>query len=518
MLRNGRIAKSLLAIILQLTSMQVVAAAELSLHFLSLPNSQPLFSVMESATAVMSQSNVEISQNDSVLQSLSLETVKGEALALIQSRLSNTRLPSHEYDWLFDGLNGSLVIIVTIIILYSIRHYLFTLNRLFGRQRFPYLDIDTADWPKVTVLVAAHNEEAVIAGALEALLEVDYPTDKITIMPVNDRSTDKTREIIDSFVEKFPTRIVPFHRVSGKPGKAAALKDATEIIDKACEIIIVFDADYIPSRGLIKQLVAPFFDPEVGATMGRVVPLNVGSNLLTRLLDLERSGGYQVDQQARMNMRLVPQYGGTVGGIRLAALRSVGGWDDSVLAEDTDLTYRLLLQNWKTVYQNRSECYEEVPENWGVRVRQIKRWAKGHNQALARHIVAMFTKSDLRWPERIDGVILLGIYAMAPLLIFGWLVALILFYYAPSSVVTLFVGSFALISFSALGNFGAFFQIAAATHLDQTRQRSRLLPLLFASFVVSVFAISMATWDQLIDGIFKRDIKWDKTTRYRQVK
>ncbi|MFY0104485.1 hypothetical protein ABTP95_22220, partial [Acinetobacter baumannii] len=75
-------------------------------------------------------------------------------------------------------------------------------------------------------------------------------------------------------------------------------------------------ADYLPARGLIKQLVAPFFDPEVGAIMGRVVPVNAGANLLTRLLDLERSGGYQVDQTARMNLGLVPQYGGTVGGIR----------------------------------------------------------------------------------------------------------------------------------------------------------------------------------------------------------
>ena len=49
------------------------------------------------------------------------------------------------------------------------------------------------------------------------------------------------------------------------------------------EVILIFDADYIPGAGLIKQLVAPFFDPEVGGVMGRVVPLNVGTNLLTRL-------------------------------------------------------------------------------------------------------------------------------------------------------------------------------------------------------------------------------------------
>ena len=50
-----------------------------------------------------------------------------------------------------------------------------------------------------------------------------------------------------------------------------------------------------------------------------------------------------MDQQARMNLRLVPQHGGTVAGVRLSALREIGGWNDNSLTEDTDLTYRLLL-------------------------------------------------------------------------------------------------------------------------------------------------------------------------------
>src|SRR5205814_9163297 len=86
---------------------------------------------------------------------------------------------------------------------------------------------------------------------------------------------------------------------------------------------------------------------------------DLGKKLLTRILDLERSGGYQVDQQARMNLHFVPQYGGTVAGIRKSALDEIGGWNENTLAEDTDLTYRMLLGGWKTVYENRAECYEE---------------------------------------------------------------------------------------------------------------------------------------------------------------
>lgn len=406
--------------------------------------------------------------------------------------------------------------IVVLILIYTVRHYFFTLNRLFGTQRHPYVDIDNADWPSVTVFIAAHNEEAVIAHSLEALLDVDYPAAKLQIMPMNDRSTDKTREIIDDFELRYPGRITPFHRVGGKPGKSAALKDATELVSS--EILIVFDADYVPGRGLIKQLVAPFFDPETGATMGRVVPLNTGSNLLTRLLDMERSGGYQVDQQARMNLYLVPQYGGTVGGVRRAALQAVGGWRVDALAEDTDLTYRLLLNGWKTVYQNRSECYEEVPESWPVRVRQIMRWAKGHNQAAFRYSNNLLMNDKVSLGEKLDGLLLLGVYAMSPILLFGWAIAILLFYFHTSDWLSGILALFALMSYSALGNFAAFFEIAGAVYLDGSKQRVRLLPLNYFGFLVSLLAISRSTFDHLVyDWIFKRKLVWDKTARYRQI-
>jgi cellulose synthase/poly-beta-1,6-N-acetylglucosamine synthase-like glycosyltransferase len=403
--------------------------------------------------------------------------------------------------------------IVILICIYTVRHYFFTLNRLFGFQRHPYIDIDTADWPQVTVLVAAHNEEKVISHILTALMKVNYPQEKFVVMPVNDRSTDRTREIIDSFVQAHPGRIRPFHRIGGKGGKAAALKDAMERIET--EVILIFDADYIPGSALIKQLVAPFFDPEVGGVMGRVVPLNVGTNLLTRLLDLERAGGYQVDQQARMNLRLVPQHGGTVAGVRLSALQEIGGWNDNSLTEDTDLTYRLLLAGWKTVYQNRSECYEEVPETWAVRIRQIMRWAKGHNQVLATYgLRLLFGKHLATFRERVDGLLLLGVYVMAPVTIIGWLLALAVFYQGVNPLHGI-IALLSITAYAAVGNFAAFFEIAAAARLDSSRERVRLLPLLMLGFLVSIVAVSRAVISQLMDFLTGAQLHWDKTERFR---
>ena len=347
--------------------------------------------------------------------------------------------------------------------IYTVRHYLFTVNRLFGRQRQPYLDIEQASWPAVVVCVAAHNEERVIADALNALLEVDYPRDKLIIMPVNDRSSDGTRAIIDRIAAAHPGRFTLFHRDSGRPGKAAALRDACARVE--AEIIIVFDADYLPARGLIKQLVAPFFDPEVGAIMGRVVPLNAGANLLTRLLDLERAGGYQVDQAARMNLGLVPQYGGTVGGVRRCALEEIGGWNSDMLAEDTDVTFRLLQHGWKTVYQNRSECYEEVPEVWPVRIRQISRWSRGHNQVMGRNLMRLLQNPRISLRERVDGALLLCVFVMPPLLVAGWSITIIQFFMTSHQWLFGWLVLSGMVAYGAFGTNAAFFEMAAATCL-----------------------------------------------------
>jgi cellulose synthase/poly-beta-1,6-N-acetylglucosamine synthase-like glycosyltransferase len=416
--------------------------------------------------------------------------------------------------WLLGGLRCVVYFVLVLMIVYTLRHVLFTLNRLFGHQRHPYLDIDTADWPRVTVVVPAHNEAAVITHALDALADVDYPTDRYEVVAVDDRSSDETWAAMSACGERHPEVLRILRRTEGMPGKAAVLKEVSEALDS--DILIVFDADYVPGRGLIKQIAAPFFDAEVGAVMGRVVPHNTASNLLTRLLDLERAGGYQVDQQARMNLHLLPQYGGSVGGVRLSALRAVGGWRVDVYAEDTDLTYRLMLAGFKTVYENRCECYEEVPEVWQERNRQIMRWAKGHNQVALRHLSRTLRAPGMSAFERLDAILLLGVYTLAPLLLFGFLCGFALFLLGEPALNGGALVVFGLVSFSALGNYAAFFEIAAALHLDGSRRRLRLLPLNFLNFLVSLINITRACASLLFDDTLRRrELRWDKTARYR---
>lgn len=408
--------------------------------------------------------------------------------------------------------NIGLWIAIAILVVYTLRHYFFTLNRLFGKHRQPYVDVVRADWPALTVFVPAHNESLVLRDSLDALLAAEYPADRLLIVPIDDRSVDDTRAIMNEYAAAHPGRIAPFLRDGGTPGKAAALAEA--MAAHVSDIYMVFDADYIPGPRLLMQLAAPFFDAEVGAVMGRVVPLNVGKSLLTRLLDLERAGGYQVDQQARMNLRLIPQYGGTVGGVRRLALEQVGGWRIDSLAEDTDLTVRLVMNGWDVVYQNRSECYEEVPETWETRIRQIQRWAKGHNQSLVRYVSALVrNRRSLPWWQVLDGVLLLGVFVVPLVLLVGWVCTITLFYagYPPNwGRLTIL----AISSFNTVGNFAAFFQVAAASRLDGSRERIRMLPFLLLGFLVSTLSVARASLSRA-SWLRGRPVEWQKTERYR---
>ena len=204
-----------------------------------------------------------------------------------------------------------------------------------------------------------------------------------------------------------------------------------------------------------------------------------------------------------------------MGGVRLSAVQAVGGWHDDTLAEDTDITFRLMLNGWKTVYTNRSECYEEVPEEWSVRIKQVTRWAKGHNQVLARYWWKFATSPHLTPLQRIDGLLLLFVFFIPLLMLMGWCLALGLYFMNASSLLAQLIPIFALMAYGTLGNFAAFFEIVIAVLIDGNRRRLRLLPLNLLGFLVSLFAISGAAWSLMLDSLFKREMVWDKTIRYR---
>lgn len=408
-------------------------------------------------------------------------------------------------------LKGYMIFCTIVILVYVLRHFLFGINRMFGQQRLYYNDIYTSNGKSVTVVIPMHNEEQVLSYVLDALLACEYDRDLLEIIPVNDNSTDRTRELLDEYHKKYEF-IRPLHRESEDRGKPAGLNDAIKLAQG--EIIIVFDADYRPAKNMLKQLAIAFENPEVGAVMGRVIPYNTNTNILTRLLNLERSGGYQVDQQARYNLRTIPQYGGTVGGFRKEILLQSGGFNPRILAEDTELTYRLYTSGWKVIYANSAECYEESPETWDVRAKQIRRWSRGHNQVMFGYFFKTIVSSYMNLREKLDGILLLLVYAVPFLLLLGHVASILLFLVGSMELIAgwwvlLFLGMYC-----AFGNFAPFFEIGTALFLDGVKREVFLLPLLLFNFYFYMWNISLGFCDAVADVITRRKAKWDKTVRF----
>lgn len=400
-----------------------------------------------------------------------------------------------------------------ITLVFLVRQISFSLIATTLPRSNPFSRVQLKQWPTVTVLVAAHNEEQVLGGCLDHLLKLDYPEDALSIIVVNDRSHDRTGTILDRYVASSGGRIRAIHRFADAiPGKPAALADAFELVSS--DLVVFFDADYLPSPPLLKKLVAPFIDPEVGATMGRVVPYNTQTNLLTRLLDLERRGGYTVDQAVRSHLNLLPQFGGTVGGVRMSALREVGGWTADTLAEDTDLTYRLFAAGYIVEYVDDAMCFEESPADWRVRYRQIRRWSCGHNQCLFKYLRQTLTTPHQPVLRRLDAALVLLFFLFPTVSLVGLVAAMIyptMYTFPPFNFAV--ISAFSVVV--AFGNFSPYFQIVSAVMRDRQPQAVVMLPLMFLSSAISMVAAVQGFALAVRGALFNRHLQWDKTTRFR---
>ena len=415
-------------------------------------------------------------------------------------------------DFLISVSQGYQIFLLIFMLAYIVQHFVFTYNRLYGEQKNYYHDIIDNEYPKVSILIPMHNEELVAKNILDRLLQLDYPVNQMEIIPINDHSDDKTKEILDDYAQRY-SHITPYHRLEDdvKRGKAESLNEVMKICKH--NIIVVFDADYMPAKETVKSLVIGFKDPQIGAVMGRVLVHNSDVNLLTMMLEMERSGGYQVGQQARYNMDLIPQYGGTVGAYRKAVLLEMGGFDPKVLAEDTELTFKMYLNGWKVAYANKVECYEEVPENWMQRARQVRRWARGHNEVMFKHLWSTFTSKYLSFKEKWDGVLLLFVYMMPFLLILGVINAIFLFFMDSIAIMSGITALVLVLAINSFGNFAPFFQIAIANYLDGRKASLKLVPMFTFNFVLYIFYTALGFFDAIGDVFSKRDVHWEKTKR-----
>lgn len=136
-------------------------------------------------------------------------------------------------------------------------------SRLLGEDSA--LDAECSPLPTVSVIIAAHNEESVIAARLENLLALDYPADRLEILIASDGSSDRTCEIVASCTsERVRLLNFPTNR-----GKSAVLAEA--VAAARGDVLALSDANTFMDPQALRHLVRRFADPAVGVVCGRLV-------------------------------------------------------------------------------------------------------------------------------------------------------------------------------------------------------------------------------------------------------
>lgn len=125
-----------------------------------------------------------------------------------------------------------------------------------------YRPVRSAPWtPKISLIIAAYNEAAIIRQKLDNTFTIDYPPDCMDVVVASDGSEDGTDELVARYGgSKVKLLVLP------RQGKNQALNDAVAIADG--EILVFTDADAMISSDALRYLTAPFKDPDVGCVAG----------------------------------------------------------------------------------------------------------------------------------------------------------------------------------------------------------------------------------------------------------
>ncbi|MCI6869128.1 MAG: glycosyltransferase family 2 protein [Selenomonadales bacterium] len=286
--------------------------------------------------------------------------------------------------------------------------FLFTLYYFvigfFGLWRFKEEKVTEAV-KKLAVIVAAHNESAVIGQLVANLKDLRYPKELYDIYVIADNCSDNTAEIAREAGAIVCERTHPT-----KKSKGYALEWMFERIfemkDKEYDAVVVFDAD---------NLVHPDFLMEMNHHLCK------GSKIIQGYLDAKNpydtwvAGTFaiafwvidHVSHLAKTNIGLSAVLGGTGMCITTDVIREQG-WRATCLVEDMEFTMKSLATGIKTTWAHDAIVYDEKPLTFMQSWRQRKRWAQGQFDVAHRFIPKMLKEGiKQRKPYIWDGCIYL---------------------------------------------------------------------------------------------------------------
>lgn len=249
------------------------------------------------------------------------------------------------------------------------------------------------------LLVPFRNETAVLPTLLAHLTQFCYPTQQLTVVLIDDGSTDGSPQLAQAWAAQQPRRHLL--RLPHTVGKAAALNAALSHVAHG-ELVAVFDADERPFPTTLCHLTHPFTEPRLGAINGRRAVGNPVASIFASVSTIENMVHQLVTMQAKERLGLAPALLGSNCVYRRQALDEAGGFQPGALLEDSDITVRLALAGWQTRFCPQAISVHDVAQTVGGYWRQHQRWSSGFGGVARQQAAIILSSWQLPWWLRLE--------------------------------------------------------------------------------------------------------------------
>jgi cellulose synthase/poly-beta-1,6-N-acetylglucosamine synthase-like glycosyltransferase len=284
-----------------------------------------------------------------------------------------------------------------VLLIFTARRWLFVLLALIPNKLQPAGQKPFA--PPVLLLTPLRNEVETLPSLLSGLAALDYPAEKLTLILINDGSTDGS----DRFIRGWIRGRANWHILSLEQnvGKAQALNAALAAFPQG-EIVAIFDADELPQSTALQNLISPFANNKIGGVSGRRAVNNPLASPAASYTTFENLVHQLITLRAKNILNLAPAILGSNCAYRRVALAQAGNFKPGALLEDSDLTLKLARAGWDIRFEPDAVSYHRVPQTISGYWRQHTRWARGFNEVAKNQAGALLFDPQLSWPLRLE--------------------------------------------------------------------------------------------------------------------
>ncbi len=255
----------------------------------------------------------------------------------------------------------------TFIYVYVGYPFLLAIIAAFMPSRRPKTDFT----PKLSILIAAYNEEASIGRKIQQTLALDYPSDLVEIIVLSDGSTDRTDAIVKSFRDP---RVRLLH-LSGRKGKTNAQNEGMKTARG--DVLIFSDATTVYHPQALRYLASNYADPKVGAVSGRYQYFDLAGKSPTGLGTIAFWNYENFIKMMQSRIRTISGCCGCIYSIRREVYTPLA----PEVISDLVQPLHVIRRGYRVVFEDRALAYEKTTqttsEEFSMRVRVVTRGIRG---------------------------------------------------------------------------------------------------------------------------------------------